>query len=434
MSKTDYFAKLVLFKYSSVAFSMGSSILYSFFAANILGPEGYGPISYLLIFMASLPNIFGFGAIYDIVNVYAAKGLMRSVMSKIISLSLGALLLLAVLSFAFSGMFSSAIQNVDQVSFVLALAVLVMVPFSLVLEGFFSGKKNFGKILKLTMLEKGIDLVGLLFFLLVLNQGPLSMVYSKIISATVIAVSYALLFRKTSLEKKEIAHKEVKKFAISSLIMNLVKGWSVQADVVFLMALLEPRALGLFYLLQRLQAYVIDTPANAIAEVVLPFLSEESSNKHKMESYTNLVLKFQFILNVGSVVIFLAIVPYVLYFFFPAYVGLTAVLPVFSIGLLFYFSDSLSKLAKSTNHNHMLTRQFAFRIVALVILAYLLIPPYGLLGAVIVFMLLRVMSSFYMLAELRLAGFKLSFIPRLSDIRLFYRTSTRLMGRIYRRV
>jgi O-antigen/teichoic acid export membrane protein len=431
MSKTEYFGKMLMFKYSSEIVLFLAAFIYSFFAANFLGPEKYGLVSYLAAFMASLPLIFGFAAVFDTSNIYSAKGFSQKIIKKLILYSGIFLAYLAIVVAVFADKIALFLGKGTPDLILISSAIIFFVPITMIFNSVFSGRKLFGKILKLTILEKVLDVVLLIFFLFVLKTDLFSVLYVKIIVSLILISVYIYYFRKFKDEPKHYNKKEISTFFKTSIFANLFAGFSKQSQMWVLIAFLAPQLLGLMYLLQRFENYFFNLPTSALREVAQPFLSEQSHKKKALLLYTNIIFRFQVLTNVLFIIIFLLIVPTIISIFFSEYSGLILIVPLAVISFFFVFP--FGGLVKSINRNDIILWGAIISIFVVFLIGIPLIIFYGLVGAVLLFFTLKVTNFIFLYLALWKVGYKISFLPRKKDIKLFYGVAKKLIFNILKK-
>jgi O-antigen/teichoic acid export membrane protein len=417
--KAVYFARLSIMKYSSELVVLFFSLFYSFLAANILGPEKYGLVSYLMAFVAGVPFLFGFEALLDYLKVFVARYKSKAIIkTTIIS---GSLLLLGF--FVLTILFSSEIVKIAGKGtpelVVLFSALIFVMPLMMLTQAVFAGSKQFGKLFKLVIFEKLSEIILLIFFLFVLKLDYLSMFFSTLMSFSLVCLISLYRVSKIKFDEKAVASKkESFYFLKGSWISNLIKGFSNQAEVWVFGFTLNLFDFGVFYLVKRITTYVYESPQMALSDVILPFLSEESS-KTKLEEYTSKVLKFQFLLNLAVSVFFVTLVPVLLFVFFPKYVTDYFVFPLLAIGLAFNLSYPIARLLRAVNKNYFVSIAHLAYIISCLIFGLILIPAYGILGAAFCLAASKVVVFISFFALATHLGYKIDFIPRISDIQFF---------------
>jgi O-antigen/teichoic acid export membrane protein len=430
--KVEYFSKLLAFKYASELIIICFALFFSFFAANLLGPEKYGLITYLMGFIGGLPLIFGFEAFYDLLKVYSSKTKSRQLVKKIMLFAGLSLLILFVLIILFANNLQLFLQKGD-VDLIMLLSILVfLVPVAPLLQSILSGFKSFGKILKLVILEKVFDLVGLLVFFFVFDLGFLSVFFARVFSLCAIIVLSVFFIKKLDFAKTNVSWDGIKKFSSQSVISNILKGLSIQLELWMFGSLLTLGAFGIFYLIKRISLYSFDTIQNALSEVLLPFLSEQSKKEVLIE-YTSKAIKFQVLLNLVLFVLFVTAVPFLISILFPKYVEGVLIIPLLGIGFLFNFSAPLSRLIKSINKNWILGVSFGISLLFILIFGFLLIPTVGLYGAAIVFASNKILMSFILLFSCYFVGYKVEVIPRKKDLIFFILSIKKLIKLILKK-
>jgi O-antigen/teichoic acid export membrane protein len=260
----------------------------------------------------------------------------------------------------------------------------------------------------------------------------LSILYAKV-TVSLIVISASIYYYKKSVDsKKKVSVSDFKLFMKMSVIANVVAGWAKQAEIWVALSFLTPINLGLLYLLQRIETYFFEMPSNALSEVALPFFSEVSEKKDKSIGYANLIIKFQFILNILESIFFVLVAPFFVLFLFPEYAGMTNYFIIVSISFLFNFSAVLARFVRSIERNDLLLNIALLNFVLILVLGILLIPQYGLLGVVLTFAIKRVLISLYSFFALKQIGYSFTFIPNKSDLMLFWKTFLSLISRFAR--
>ncbi len=428
MGKLESFAKLSAFQYVAQIVTIVSAIFYSFIAANVLGPEKYGLIYYLMGFLVGIPSIFGVETFYDLAKVFFAKYKSRSLVRKIVFPTLFFLLVLTVASVFFSEQVVGFAGKGTKELVVLFSAVIFFVPLLIFFQSVLVGFKQFGKLLLLVFVQKTLDLTFLLIFLFVLKQDYLSLFYSTILSTIIVLLLTVFYISKLDFSQIIVPDKEINKFLSQSWISNVAKGLMVQVEIWVFGFLLILSDFGVFYLIKKLSTYLFETPQVAISEVILPFLSEEEKVE-KLILYASKVVKFQIILNIFIAIFSLLLAPFVLPLLFPEFLAGVMIFPIIALGYTLYFGAPLSRLLKATNNNNMLTLAYVLYIVLTIIFGFILIPSQGLVGAAITLFISRVMFGVSLYFICRYKGYKIDLIPTYPDIVFFYSKGIALLIR-----
>ena len=420
MSKIGNFVKLSAFQYTSQIIIILSAIVYSFIAANFLGPEKYGLISYLMAFMGGIPLLFGFEAFSDVLKVYLARFKSRDFFKKTLLVSIVFLLIMWAAALILSGNIVTVIGKGDAqlVSFISILIILA--PLLLVVQAAFVAFKQFGKLLKLVILQKVMDVAFLLIFLFVFKTDYMALFYSAVCSLTVIIALGLFILRKSNFTNIHVPRREVRKFTGQSFISNLLKGGSNQAEIWIFGLMMPLYEFGVFYLIRRIVSYMYEAPQQAISEVILPFLSEEK-DKENLINYTSKVMKFQFLLSIFLSLVLIIVVPPFLKIFFSEYYSGVIMLPLIALCFLFNFPAPLIRLLMVFNKNWIISAAFVIDIVVNIALGLLLLPTYGLLGAAGVLCANRVIYSLFIYFACILQGYYIHIIPGKSDMLFFFK-------------
>ena len=429
MGKMESFVKLSSFQYASQILTIISAIVYSFVAANFLGPEKYGLIYYLVGFIAGIPLLLGFESFYDALKVYLARYKSLSFLKKIFSVAITLLLLLTAVCMLFPDFVLFVVGKGSKDLIIIFSLVIFFVPLVSLFESVFMGFKQFGKILLLVVVGKISELALLLLFLFVLNLDYMSLFYSTLFSAIIVLV-FALFFaRKIKFAVVKVPSAEIKKFVFQSWFSNVAKGFVTQSELWVFGLLLGLGEFGIFYLVKKIVIYLFEAPQIAISEVISPFLSEEKNIKNSV-SYTSKVVKFQIVLGVLIAIISVIVVPFILPLLFPKFLPGVAIFPIFVLGYVLYFGSPLTRLLKVTNNNNLLTLSSGFYTALIVIFGFVLIPLWGLFGAVVALSSARILSGISLYVLCRYKGYHVAVIPNLADLKFFFSVSIILLKKV----
>ena len=418
MSKLESFVRLSGFQYSAQIITIFSAMLYSFVAANFLGPEKYGLVYYLMGFLAGLPFIFGFETVYDVLKFFLARYKSVELLKKIIPVAIVFLLVFTFLSIVFSDFVVSFAGKGTKELVILFSAVIFFVPLVSVVESIFIGFKQFGKVLLLVAVQQVLGLVLLLVFLFIFHLDYMSLFYSTICSIIITLFVSIIFMRKIKFLFTPVPKIEFNSYFLQAWISNVIKGVLIQVELWVFGLTLPLAGFGIFYLIRKLAIYLFELPQIALSEVVFPFLSEEKDDE-KIVLYTSKVIKFQVLLGAVIGIFAIIFIPLVLPIFFPAFASGVVIFPLFVFGYALYFGAPLSRLLKATNNNNLLSLFFAFYIVLIVILGFVLIPAYGIFGAAIALLLTKILSGFFLYFICRYLGYKIGIIPNKEDIKFF---------------
>jgi len=413
-----HFSRLTFIKYSSDIFVIIFAFIYSYFAANLLGPESYGLVSLLIAFISGIPLMFGFEAFQDLLKVYIPRTRSKKLFTFVLKISSLMLFITLILVILFSG-FIYLLINKGSPEIISTFSILIfIIPFSGILQSVIIGFKGFGKLLKLSIVEKTFDVTLFLIFFFVFDQGFMAVFYSKIVSILTITVLSFYFIRHFKFENKNFNMSEIKKFSYGAFFANIFKGLMLQAELLIFGMLLSLEGYGVFYLLKRIATYAFETPNNALSEVMLPFISEEKDSK-KIDTYVSLVIKFQLLLGILILILFMGLLPVLLFYIFPAYFAGYLIAPIIAIGFVLNISSPLIKALRVANKNNYIGGIFILSLLFIVTAGVAVIPIYGLIGAALIFSTNKILISFTAFVFCLFCGIKVSIIPRKKDVAFF---------------
>ena len=110
---------------------------------------------------------------------------------------------------------------------------------------------------------------------------------------------------------------------------------------------------------------------------------------------------------------------FVVIYFFPSYSNIIPVLPAVGFGFLLVFP--FASLVRSINKNSLNSYWAIMHILIVFFVGVKLIISYDLLGAVLLYLVLRFGNFLFLYFALWKIGYKVSFVPNTSDIKLFYK-------------
>jgi len=419
--KKRHFVKSSIFSFSNKIMLLFIGLAYSYFIANFLGPEKYGLVVYLMNLAGTLILLFGNETLGRILTVFIPKTKSKGLFYRVIKWGLALPLMLFAIFIIFSGQITAFLNKGTPELLMLVSVLFLLMPVTLLFQALFAGFKLFGKKLKLAILENGSNLALAVLFVMVLGQGMEGVVYAKIISLGLTVAAFGLLYRKLPF-KREVKESVggLAEYATGSSLETIFKKGAALAKLVYMGLFLNPLYLGFYFLLEKISAYLIEFPIVSLAEVLLPFASEEYKDKKKMERIISLNIKFSLLLNIVASITLVLAGYFILLFLFPAYIESAYLIPLFAVYYSFTFMQQLGAVYRIRNRTDVLAAGNLLALAVFLVAGYFMISSYGLVGLLFADILRRgiILAAQYFL--LPITGLKIEIVPRGKDLRYFY--------------
>jgi O-antigen/teichoic acid export membrane protein len=387
-TKTDmvYLAKGGFWLTLGQGISSVSAFLLAIAFANLLPKETYGTYKYVLsIFgLLAIPTLSGMGvAITRAVAQGKDGSFLPALRLKIRWGLLGALASLGLAGYYF-------VQNNTELTFVF-LITAIFVPFmdSFALYGtIFQGKKKFdissryGIWIKITA---SLSIFATLYF----TRNLLAILFAYFASYTFLR----LIVLKLSL--KFVENKKEDPGAISYgkhlSLMGIIGMVAAQIDKILLFHFLGAGNLAI-YLFALAPLDILKGPLGNITKLILPKFAERKSSEIK----NNIKNKFKilFIVNLGIMISYILIIPFLFKMFFPQYMGSVFFSQIFAVSLL---ASSLNPAGVFLQAKKKIKEQYISRTInpiMQVVLTFILIIWLGIWGAILVKMFSRFSGAF----------------------------------------
>jgi len=419
-SKKVVFVKSIVFSYGTKMTLLITGLMYTYLIANYLGPSDYGVVSYYIALIGSIINVGGIYFLQSLYNLFIPRSRSKFFFMKVLRWQY----CLAIMFFVFVFVFSQDIAlflNKEEFLFLrYAAFLLLLLPLHDSFMFLFKGFKCFGKVLKAEVVVSSLNL-GLAFLLVVLlSFGIYGVIYARVISLVVGIFIFACFFRKLRFWNYVVSMVEVKKYSCGAFMVNLFRGLSMFSFTVFLGMFLSTTMLGMFYIAQKLVGYAVSSLQSSIAEAIIPFVAEDYKDKAFLNRYLSYSVKLSFIISLFSVIVLLLGGKLLLAILLPKY------LPAYYIIVLYALVASLGSFTvlnsayMSQNRMDLLARVYFVGAVVTLVLSLLMIPVYGVYGAIFTLGIsgvVQIVLSFYYLEKL---GLSVDFIIRADDVRYFF--------------
>jgi O-antigen/teichoic acid export membrane protein len=261
-----------------------ASVLTSIITARILGPEGRGQLS-LLILIPTLCCSFGQIGIGHAINYYASKIPSTKLIVNSFAISLIISFLLVLLVFIGTNAFEAFFLKAGNVK--LLLIMIFSLPFYIFNNLFLSLFQGFYKISIRNLLLVSQSLLGiflLLVLLIIFDLGLIGALMSIVFALTVIVIwSAYYLSKHIRREEIKIEIPLIKKllyFGLKSHIGNIMKDLSYRSDILIIAYFLTTADIGCYVIAVTIAEIIWKIP-DAVGSVLLPRIGQMDSTSIK---------------------------------------------------------------------------------------------------------------------------------------------------------
>src|SRR3989338_5262889 len=168
-----------LLVYATNGVMLATGILYTFLIANSLGPKDYGIVNYIMSFLITALNLIGMYTVLKITTIFTAKKKSK----KLFWFLVKANYLLAGLIILFTLLFPEMLVNYFGKGtgelWVTALLLVALMPGTMIFHSLLIGFKKFKSMLFISIAENIINLTFAVYFVLILQQGMLGVIYAR---------------------------------------------------------------------------------------------------------------------------------------------------------------------------------------------------------------------------------------------------------------
>jgi len=388
--KKNSFSKDSLFTFLSGLFVFFLGFVSLIIISRILGPEGKGIYSLILLIPGIIVTFGNFGI--ESSNTYftgSKKYNLKDVVANSIFLafSLGILAILVFWGLFQASLFKEFVENNKIISFYLWIIVFA-IPFAFLiqfLKGVIKGKKRIGAYNVTRILEALLQLIGVIFFLLVFKKGLSGAILAYVLSIIGTAVFSFFIVKKIGKIDFKINGRLIKDsffYGGKVYLANALSFLNYRLDMFLIAFFMNPLAVGFYSVAVGLSEKLFIIP-QAISTVLFPKISsvgeEEANNFSPQVSRHTL-----FILLILSILLIALAWPLIRLFFGPAF--LPAVLPLIILmpGIIAFGIGGVLAADLSGRGKPQFAVLSSFVCLAINIpLNILLIPKFGISGAAI---------------------------------------------------
>jgi O-antigen/teichoic acid export membrane protein len=413
------FLKGIVFSYGTKVSMLVTGIAYTYLIANYLGPADYGIVSYYIALIISIISMGGIYFLQGLYNLFIPRTKSKPFFIKILKLQYCLAFLLFSVVFVFAETIAGFLHQEEFLFLRYAAFLLLLLPLHDSFIFLFRGFKFFGKVLKVNVVVSFTNLF--LGFLLVisLSFGIYGVIYARIISLIIGIFIFIWFYRRLHFLNHIANWMDVKKYSYHTFMLNLFRSIETFSFTIFLGMFLSSTMLGLFFIAQKLVSCTVGSFQNSINEVVAPFVVEDYKDKTFLNRYLSYSIKLCIVLSVISVVSLIIIGKPLLELFFPSYASAYFIIVLYSIVVSIESFNILNSAFLSQNRMDILAKIYFWNSVIFIIFSLLLMPSYGVYGAMSVLMLSGIVKVLFLFYHLKELGLKIDFIIRKEDIRYF---------------
>ena len=414
------FGKSIIFTYANKLTLFIAGFLYTYLIANYLGPSDYGLVSYYMAFITSIINVGGIYFLQSLYNVFVPRSKSKSFFMKVLRWQY----YLAGIFFIFVFVLSERIAvflNKDEFLFLRwAALLLLLLPLHDSFVFLFRGFKLFGKILKEEIVVSFANICLAFLFVVSLSYGIYGVVYARILSVILGILVFALFFKRLDFKNRVVSMIEVKSYSYSAFMASLFRGLTDFSFTIFLGMFISTGVLGLYYIAQKLVGYIVSSFQSSIIEAIIPFVAEDYNDKNFLNKYLSYSLKLTLILSISAIILLILIGKPMLALFLPKYVDAYDILVLYSIFVFFSSFNVLQSAFMTLNRMTLFARICFYDLVLVIIFSLVLMPVYGIYGALFSLILMGIAHIALLLHYLKEIGLNVDFIIRVDDVKYFY--------------
>ncbi len=419
-SNRTAFFKSIIFSWGTKVSLLVTGVLYTYLIANYLGPADYGIVSYYIALIGSIITVSGISFLQGLYNLFISRSRSKSFFIKVLRWQYYLAVTLFVFVFVFSEKIALFFHKEEFLFLRWAAFLLLLLPLHDSFMFLFRSFKLFGKVLKVEVVVSFMNLCLAFFLVVSLSFGIYGVIYARIISIVVGILVFAWFFRCLRFRNRIVDMVEVKTYSYSAFMVNLFRSAGMFSFTIFLGMFLSPAMLGMFYIAQKFVGYIVSSFQASINEALIPFVAESYKDTLFLNKYMSYSIKLSLIISIFSVVLFFLVGRPLLMLFFPGYVSAYYVIVLYGIVALLGSFNVLNSAYMSQNRMDLLARVYFSGFVVIVIFSFLLMPSYGVYGAIFTLWLCGIVQGLFCFYYLKDLGLSIDFIIRLDDVKYFF--------------
>ncbi|GEM_PF-6975442 len=371
----NYIAKFLSFLFG---------IIYLFAIARVLGPEQFGQVIYLMTVVPGFALLLGIGAVQDIVVNFGSRYKDEKLLGNIFALSLAGSLALSAVIAAIGYYFPAIFANPPIEMFLLSIPLLALFVAYSFYYALFQAFKRFGFLIKLVLLDSAANLCLAVVMYYVLGWGAYAVLLARAL-AYIVDIAY-FLHSARSLEYSSSAgvdSKELMGYSVKIFQNEIPKQLPGQLLNWLLGAYAPAKALGEYFFAQRIVSGAIDNIYSAIRETIYPYAGEKFKDPQAVKSLVAKSVRTGYLVHTIAFIALCVLVFPLTYFFFPAYEGsapMAVLLAAASLLATITLSVNFLRVSGNIGDSVRITLWYG---ACLALLSIVLVPMYGVYGAII---------------------------------------------------
>lgn len=356
--------------------SIVSSFLLSITFARLLSQEVYGQYNYILSIMA----ILAISSLHGI-NTAIIQGVSRGfdgVLKKGLEIKLKWGLLGSIGSIGVALYFWLQGNGQFTIAFLIIAIFLPLFKGGEIYQSYLDGKKLFGKRATYSTLIQVLSTV-IIIFTLFLTKNLIILILVYFLSYSLLRVLFLFLIIKKT-KPNSINNPEFITYGKHLSLMGIVGLVAQQIDKILLFNFIGPIQLAI-YSFATLPVEHIRTPLQFIQEIALPKLSNQPNENIKKTLPKKLFIIIIVIITI--IVLYYIVSPYFFQIFYPQYTESVFYSRLFSLTLLVFPVSMMTLSIQARMQTKELYKISIINPAFQIILMIVLIPSYGILGAII---------------------------------------------------
>lgn len=387
-TKTDmvYLAKGASWLSVSRTVNIVSAILLAVFYANFLSKDAYGIYKYVLsiISMLSILTLPGINTSLTAAIAKKREGTFWIAIKTKFFWSLLSSLLCIVISLYY---FLNDNNNLSVIFVIFAISIPLN--NSLIFSPILAGRKNFKHLAIFNSINQIITTIALLSFLLFSDNIVYFIFIQQLVTLFTNLGSFIVVIKKTKLNDKE--DKEVmgmgKHLTYTQVISTIVNN----IDKILILKLLSPVDLAI-YLFALLPTEQLRNSLSVFTRLAFPKLAEKEKSTLK-KTLPQKVFRFMLILII-PVILYITLLPYLYKLIFPNYSESILYAQIFALTLFLFPQRLFGSSFVTLNKKKEVYLQRTITPLIKLFLFVVLIPQYGLIGAIYSLIISKVFNSF----------------------------------------
>ncbi len=408
----NYIAKFLSFLFG---------IIYLFAIARVLGPEQFGQVIFLMTVVPGFALLFGIGAVQDVVVNFGSRYKDKKFLSNILTLSLAGALVLSAVIAAIGYYFPAFFANPPLGMFLLSIPLLALFVTYSFYYSLFQAFKRFGFLIKLVLLDSAANLCLAVVMYYVFGWGTYAVLAARAL-AYVVDIAY-FLYCARSLEYSPSAKadsRELVDYSVKIFQNEIPKQLPGQLLNWLLGAYAPAKALGEYFFAQRIVSGAIDNIYSAIRETIYPYAGEKFKDPQAVKSLVTKSVRTGYLVHAIAFIALCVLIFPLTYFFFPAYEGsapMAVLLAAASLLATITLSVNFLRVSGNIADSVHITLWYG---ACLVLLSIILVPMYGVYGAIIARLAGGAIQIGLYKHYLAKRDFKFSSLPTSQDAKAFW--------------